>query len=146
VEIELTTPDQKNLDILPMRSACQRPNRVRLESTPAPGQEMAILSDGAVLVVHHLGWNQYMQREAPARLASADMGMGGGTMALGMAVSADPLAELMQWVDAVEKVGDGKLGDVQTTVFELTPGEGIARGRVCSRMAEGRRRAGAPLD
>jgi hypothetical protein len=61
----------------------------------------------------------------PDRLGNADLAAGSGMVVPALVMSAEPLVELMQLVDAAEKVGDEELGDVQTTVFELTRGMGL---------------------
>ena len=111
-----------------MQVAFERPNKVRIE-TKARGRERVIVSDGLMLTDHldamwMDGQTQYTQQKASEKAIALDMhnpmaGLGGGVL-FPTLVGDDPLKELMERIEGVEKVGHAKLDGTPVAVVELT--------------------------
>ena len=126
VEIHMVQSGSDNRITTPVLFAFERPNRVRLEikATPMMGGTMRRVSDGKMLVTYLGRLNQYMKKEAPENLTSADMWSPGGPVR-GMIVQKimvedDPLNELIKGVVEVKEMGNENLGGIPVTVLELT--------------------------
>ena len=111
-----------------MQVAFERPDKVRIE-TKALGRERVIVSDGLMLTDYldamwMDGQTQYTQKKASEKAITANMhnpmaGLGGGLL-FPTLVSDDPLKELMERIEGVEKVGHEKLDGTPVAVVELT--------------------------
>ena len=109
--------------------AFERPNKVRIE-TKARVRERVMVSDGLMLTDYldarwMGGQTQYTQKKASEKAIAADMhnpmvGFNGGGVLFPILMSDDPLKELMERIERVEKVGHAKLDGTPVAVVELT--------------------------
>lgn len=74
VEIHMVRLGMDNRMTMPVFFAFERSNRLRLESKAMPMGETALVSDGRMLTTYQGRSKQYMQKEAPEKLTSADLG------------------------------------------------------------------------
>ncbi len=130
VEIHTTRSGMDNRMTTPMQFAIERPNRLRLESIGMRMRDIAVVSDGIMLVTYQRMWNQYTQKNAPERLTADDKTITEQTRSMfvqKLIMSDDPLRALMEGVEEVEKVGHEKLSGIPTTIVELTKSPRLLR-------------------